>query len=113
MKAFPDSSLDSQLQSALRALPDPQPSHGFDARMVDTLAAVPSHAMASPFVIAGAGTIAHRGPWARRSGWTVLAGLVFAVAVAVTSAAFIQSVVPMPTDLREPDTLSVLSYGVL
>jgi hypothetical protein len=41
------------------------------------------------------------------------AGAGFAVALAVGVAVWMQASPAMPTDLREPDTLSVLSYGVL
>jgi hypothetical protein len=40
-------------------------------------------------------------------------GLVFALALAVSTAAWMQSSPAMPSNLLEPDTLSVLSYGLL
>jgi ferric-dicitrate binding protein FerR (iron transport regulator) len=106
-----DPTRDQALKSALQALNDAQPSHGFDARLVEALAEQPepTHVVALSGQLAAA-SVSSPG---RMGWWPMAAGAGFAVALAVGVAVWMQASPAMPTDLREPDTLSVLSYGVL
>ncbi|MEY3952930.1 MAG: hypothetical protein RL320_1732 [Pseudomonadota bacterium] len=122
MNTTPDPSHDLPLKAALKSLPSPEPSHGFDARLVQVLSDLPQSPSEPVWVghlaLAGAerqdvgAPWSHRSGWSR-SGWSLWAGIAFAVVLAVSTAAWMQTSSPMPTDLREPDTLSVLSFGVL
>jgi len=108
--------LDPALKAALQSLAHPQPSHGFDARVVDRIAQLPqsehpSEARGQLALVGQAGLTARRGQGSRRA--LLSMGLVFALALAVSTAAWMQSSPAMPSNLLEPDTLSVLSYGLL
>ncbi|MEY2776639.1 MAG: hypothetical protein RLY30_737 [Pseudomonadota bacterium] len=111
---------DSQLKAALQSLQHPEPSHGFDARMSDLLSSLPQSAHPAEALgeLALAGQAGPSRAWSVRGSLgarpvLLSAGLVFALVLAVSTAAWMQSSPPMPSNLLEPDTLSVLSYGLL
>lgn len=118
MNPNPPSHHDPSLKAALRALPSPQPSHGFDARLVERLSSLPRSASQAEALgqLALAGSVLSRVPARGRFGSRaalLAAGLLLAGVLGLSAAAWMQSASSMPSNLLEPDTLSVLSYGLL
>jgi hypothetical protein len=109
-----DPSEDPQLRQMLRRLPEPAPSHGFDARLVDTIMreTPASDRPADPRAGARATSTGVTG-WAlglRRPSWQLV--VTASLALAIISIVVLQQL-PSDNDLKQIDLITLMSLDLL